>query len=121
MAVSRASLAGLVALVLTVSVASQWWGARQQADLGQQVAALARPGDIRMLSSDVCAICITARQWLTQHAVPFQECSIERDAGCAAEFQALRAAGTPVILVRGQAELGFSPQRLLQRLQSSAG
>jgi hypothetical protein len=33
------------------------------------------------------------------------------------QFEALRAAGTPVLLVRGQPQLGFNPQRLLQTLQ----
>ena len=33
-------------------------------------------------------------------------------ATCAAAYQALRAPGTPVLLVRGQALLGFDPARI---------
>ena len=53
MQASRRSLLGLVALVLAISVASTWWGQRHEARLGEQVAALAAPGDLRMLRREV--------------------------------------------------------------------
>ena len=115
---SRRSLLGLVALVLAISAASTWWGQRHEARLGEQVAALAAPGDLRMLSSDSCAICVVARRWFKEHGVAFSECSIERDAACRAQFEAMLAPGTPVILVRGRAQLGFDPARLLASLQA---
>lgn len=113
---SRSGL-GLALLLLAIGAASSWWGGQQQRGVGQQVAALARPGDIRMLSSETCAICTVARAWFTEHRVPFTECWIERDAACRAEHTALRAAGTPVLLVRGQPQLGFSPERLQAALR----
>jgi glutaredoxin len=115
---SRRSLLGLVVMVLGISAASRWWTGRREDALGRQLAAAARPGDLRMLSSDSCAICVAARRWFVAHGVPFSECSIERDADCRARFDALGAPGTPVILVRGQPQLGFSPARLLERLQA---
>lgn len=115
---SRRSLFGLVLLILVISAGSQWWSSRHEAARGQRVAALAAPGDVHMLSSDTCAICVMARQWFTAYGVAFTECSIERDADCRQQFEALRAPGTPVILVRGQPELGFSPERLERRLES---
>lgn len=117
MDISRRSLLSLVLLILGISGLSAWWASRQEANLGEALAALVRPGDLRMLSSDTCAICTAARLWFRQHGVPFEECSIERDTACRAQFEALRAPGTPVILVRGQAELGFSPTRLRTRLE----
>lgn len=116
---SRASLLGLVLLVLVISGASQWWGHRQEARLGEDLARLAGPGDLLMVSSDTCAVCAAARQWFTTHGVRFSECSIERDAACRAQFEALRAPGTPVFVLRGEgaAELGFNPARLRARLQ----
>jgi hypothetical protein len=45
------------------------------------------------------------------------ECLVERDAACRAEFQALRAPGTSMIVVRGQAQEGFSPARLQAALR----
>jgi glutaredoxin len=80
------------------------------------MAALARPGDIRMLSSRSCVYCIAARQWMQQHGVGFSECFIETDEACAAQFEAARAPGTPLLLVRGQAQLGFDVQRVLDSL-----
>jgi glutaredoxin len=115
----RKAVLGLVAIVLVVGTASQWWASRGELQIGRQVAQAAAPGDIQMLSSTTCGICTRARLWFQQHEVRFDECFIEKDAACAARFEALRAPGTPVIIVRGQAQLGFDPQRLLLRLKSS--
>ncbi len=116
-------LVSLAALVLAVGGLTQWWASRQElqhgARLGAQVAVLAGPGDIRMLGSEVCAACKVARHWFAEHEVPFKECSIERDSACRADFQATQASGTPVLLVRGQAQVGFSPDRVLAALASS--
>ncbi len=112
-------LAGLAALVLTVGALGQWWVAHRQATLGAQVAALAQAGDIRMLASDSCSICVVARRWFAEHDVAFQECSIERDAACQADFRATQSPGTPVLLVRGQALVGFSPERVRAALGST--
>ncbi len=116
MAESRRSLLGFVAVVLAVSAGTQWWAWRQEQQLGRQLASLARPGDIVMLASDTCGYCINARDFLRSHAVPFAECSIERDADCAARYRALNLPGTPVMVVRGDAQLGFAPAKLLERL-----
>ena len=69
-----------------------------------------------MLSSVTCVFCARARQWMQSSGVPFSECFIERDAQCAAQYQALMAPGTPVMLVRGQAQLGFDPRWINERL-----
>jgi hypothetical protein len=52
--------------------------------------------------------------------VAFDECFIETDAACAARFEALRAPGTPVLLVRGQLQTGFDAQRVLGALSRGA-
>ncbi len=106
-------------MVVAITLASTWWAGRQDAQVGEQVAALAKPGDIRMLSSQTCAICKVARAWFTEHQVAHAECVIERDAACKLEFEALQSPGTPVMLVRGKAQLGFNPVRLLATLQGS--
>jgi glutaredoxin len=114
---SRRSLVALAALVLGITAASTWWAGRHEAQIGRQVAALAKPGDIRMLSSDTCGLCVVARKWLQQHAVAFSECSIERDAACRAAFEVSRSPGTPVLLVRRQTQVGFNAERLQAALQ----
>lgn len=120
MAHSRSSIFGLVVLVLAVGAATQWWAGHSQARLGEKLSALAKPGDIQMLSSTTCAYCSVARQWMRQHEVAFDECFIETDASCAARFEALRAPGTPVLLVRGQPQTGFDAQRVLNALSRGA-
>ena len=108
---------GLVVAVLCVSAASQWWAGRQERQVGEQVATLAVAGDIHMLSSDTCGICAMARAWFKQHRVAYTECSIETDTACKAAFEAVGSPGTPVLVVRGKAQLGFQPERLQQALQ----
>jgi glutaredoxin len=117
---SRRSIFGLVVMVLAVSATTQWWASHSQARLGEQMSALAKPGDIQMLSSTTCAFCTVARQWMQLHEVPFKECFIETDAACAARFEALRVPGTPVLLVRGQPQTGFNAQRVLDALGRGA-
>lgn len=114
---SAPSLLGLVVLVVTIGFAGQWWAARDRAQLGTQVAALARPGDIRMLASETCSICAAARVWFTENRIPFSECLIERDPACRADFLASGAPGTPVLQVRGQNFVGFAPGALLRALE----
>ena len=117
MKTSRRSIVVLVLLVLGVSAANQWWVGRHQSGLGERLAALAQPGDLHMLSSQTCAICVEARWWLQRHNVSFTESTIETDSACAAQFEAARAPGTPVMMVRGQPQLGFDAQRVIDALQ----
>ena len=113
------STLSLLALVLLVWGASEAWRSWFADRLGRDVAALAQPGDIEMISSDTCVFCAQARTWFNANEVPFTECSIERDEACAARFRALMSPGTPVLLVRGKPQVGFSPQRVVQALTPS--
>ena len=110
------SLLVLVAIVLAVGAAMQGLGAWSRARLGPQVAASAKPGDIFMIASVTCVYCAAARVWFDANRVPFTECLIERDARCAAHYNALMAPGTPVMLVRGKRLLGFNPQAIADAL-----
>ena len=117
------SIAGLLLLllVLAVSAGMSWWQGASERRLGERLAAAARPGDIRMLSSDTCVFCAAARRWMTENRVRFDECSIERDPQCKALYDATLARGTPTLLVRGQAQLGFDAQRVLAALERAPG
>ncbi len=115
---SRTSLVMLAVLVLAISAASTWWAGRHEASLGEQVAALVQPGDIRMLSSETCSVCVVARAWFAEHRVAYSECTIERDAACKAAFEATQAPGTPVLMVRGRPLVGFNPERLRDSLHA---
>ena len=109
-------LLGLVVLVLVVSGASEWWREHLAQQAGRDLAQLAQPGDIEMISSTSCVFCTRARQFMQLQRVPFTECFIETDAACARRYQALGARGTPTLLVRGQPLLGFSPAQVKDRL-----
>lgn len=111
---------GLGAVVITVMLAATWWQDRQAAVIGPAVATLARPGDIHMISSVTCVYCTRAREWLTQHRVPHTECFIERQEACLQQYRALMTPGTPLILVRGRVQRGFSPPALREALEASA-
>jgi glutaredoxin len=110
---------GLLA-VLVVGVVA--WGlgrvvqTQVQAGHADALRQVARPGDIRMISSVSCVFCAKARQYLTEHRIPFEECLIERDAACMADYKRLGASGTPTLLIRGQRQLGFDPQRVTAAL-----
>ncbi len=117
MAVDRRALIGLAVAVGVTVAASQWWASRAQQSLGREVAALAGLGDIHMIASTTCPICAAARVWFKTYDVAFDECFIETDAVCAAQFDATRSPGTPVIMVRGRPQVGFDPQRLRDALR----
>ena len=108
------SLALVLLLVWGGTQALQWWSARQ---LGADASAQAKPGDIQMISSIGCVYCAKARAWFRQQNIPFAECFVEKDAACAAQYRALLAPGTPVIVVRGQPQVGFSAQRVTEALR----
>ncbi len=112
------SLLVLAALALAAGATLQGIGAWSRERLGAQVAASAKPGDIRMLASIGCVYCAQARAWFDAYHVPFTECLIERDAQCAATYNALLAPGTPVLLVRGRRLVGFSAQAVADALKS---
>ncbi|MEO6030665.1 MAG: glutaredoxin family protein [Burkholderiaceae bacterium] len=108
----------LAALVLGMLAAVQGLQALSAYRVGAQVASSARPGDIQMVSSVTCVYCAQARAWFTEHRVPFSECYIERDEQCAAAYRALRSPGTPVLVVRGQVQRGFSARAVARALES---
>jgi hypothetical protein len=103
----------LLAIVLVVGGAQQIGARWHSNSVGEQVAQVARPGDIHM-------ICHQARQWFVAHAIPFTECTIERDAACRAAFDASGAPGTPLLVVRGKLQLGFEPRLLRDVLGAGA-
>lgn len=85
--------------------------------IGREMAGSAKAGDILMISSVTCPYCLEARSYFKEHQIAFTECFIERDAACTATYAALQAPGTPTLVVRGERQVGFSPQKVAQRLR----
>ena len=117
---SRRSLIVLVLALLAATGGMEWWRENRDSQSGAQLAASAQPGDIQLLSSTNCVFCDRARRWMQVHQVRFSECFVERDAECAKRYQATGGRGTPTVLVRGQVQLGFSPQQVLTALPGKA-
>jgi glutaredoxin len=117
MRVSRLELLGLFVVLGAISTASSWWVRHKQEEAGSQAALLARAGDIQMYSSVSCGICVEARQWFHHNGVVFSECLIENDAACRSTFERSGAVGTPLIVVRGQPQVGFNRAQVLRALQ----
>ncbi|MBB4845468.1 glutaredoxin [Paucibacter oligotrophus] len=104
-------------ILALVMGATHWLQSSHRQVQAQVLRELARPGDIRMISSTTCVFCEKARRWLVAESVPFEECFIETDAACMAEYRARGARGTPTMVVRGQTQLGFDKEGLSQALR----
>jgi glutaredoxin 3 len=69
-----------------------------------------------------CPACRAARQYLTEHHIPFVEKDIEKDSAAADELmekaraQGVSTSGVPVLDVNGTLMQGFDPDRLGQLL-----
>ncbi|MDR7297764.1 glutaredoxin [Pelomonas aquatica] len=107
----------LLVVIAVTALASWAWRGHVAAEDGELLAQRAKPGDIRMISSETCGWCTAARRWMQGAGVPFNECFIERDAQCLADYQALGGMGTPTLVVRGQTVLGFDRARMLDILK----
>ncbi len=113
----------LIGLVLLFCAGTQWWHWYNERQVSRALAAAAKPGDIVMLCPDHSEFCEMARSYLKTHTVNFTECSVERDADCAARYKAMQppgmsstTPGMPVVVVRGDAQHGFIPAKVLDRL-----
>lgn len=111
-------LLSLLAVVLAAGAVTEGARAWVQHRRAEALRAVAAPGDLRMISSTTCIWCTRAREWLTRHELPFEECFVERDAACAAEYDRLGRPGTPTMLVRGQPQRGFDAERITRALQN---
>lgn len=107
----RVLLIAAAAYVLLVAIQS-----RTDKQAGAALAALAKPGDIVMLSSETCGYCKTASRFMTEHRIPFSECFVETDAACAESYRAQQSPGTPTLLVRGERQVGFDVARVTKAL-----
>lgn len=105
-------------VVIAVTAAAAWaWRSHVAAADGELLAQRVKPGDIRMISSETCGWCTAARRWMRSEGVPFEECFIEREARCLADYQALGGQGTPTLVVRGQLVRGFDRARIIEILK----
>ena len=69
-----------------------------------------------------CPVCETARSWLRQRGIPYDERDVELDVAAAARHRQLNPNRTvPVIAVDGEGALiGFVPEELRRRVDRAA-
>ncbi len=111
----RSWLRPLVIALAAWAVMQSWQNYRDK-QAGVTLASLAQPGDIVMLSSETCTYCKNANRFMTDNGIPFSECFIETDTACADNYRAQQSPGTPTLLVRGERQVGFSPDRIAKAL-----
>jgi len=127
-----------IATVLAI-VGGIWWGHESRLDkLGgsgaevaaselddagiRRVASTVRAEQVVMYSTTECGNCAQAKSWLSSYGFAFTECNMSVESRCVGEFQALRASGTPYLVVRGprgehHMKDGFDSDEFLAALQ----
>lgn len=110
-------IASLALLAAAVWTGMQFLHSFSSERVAREMAQSAKPGDIMMLSSVTCTYCLQARTYFQEHQIAFGECFIEHDPACLAAYNALQAPGTPTLVVRGQRQVGFNAERVVQRLR----
>jgi len=106
-------------VVIALAAAASWaWRGHVSAEDGELLAQKVKPGDIRMISSETCGWCTAARRWMQEEGVAFNECFIERDEQCMADYRAQGGMGTPTLIVRGHTVLGFDRARIIEIVKS---
>lgn len=119
---SRTAMRLLLAVVVLGLLAVLAWGGQRLYKRQQHLAAVsviraqARPGDIFMYSQTTCSDCVAAKRWLQAQNVPFESCEIDVDAACEQRLTAVSQRITPTLLVRGDLQVGFKPERVATAL-----
>lgn len=88
----------------------------------RRLATTIRAEQVLMYSTTECGYCAEARSWLHGHGFAFTECNMSVDSRCTEAFRALRASGTPYLIVRGprgehHMKDGFDSDEFLAALQ----
>lgn len=115
----RSRFGGWIGLVVAVALG---WGVatllrdRAADEFGPAIAAAAADGDLFMFSATWCSVCTRAHRYFASHQVRYQSCEIDLDADCRARFERLGGQGTPLMVVRGRPQTGFSAARIAAAL-----
>ncbi|MFA5367881.1 MAG: Uxx-star family glutaredoxin-like (seleno)protein [Dehalococcoidia bacterium] len=78
--------------------------------------------DIKIYTTPTCGYCHMAKKYLSERGIPYVEYDVSRDRQAADEMVNLTGQmGVPVIVVDGQAIVGFDRQRLEQLIAGGGG
>jgi glutaredoxin len=82
------------------SIAARLGSGASAGDLSA-LAGTVKSGDVVIYSASWCANCHAAKQWMSQYGFAYQDCDVEKDAGCASQFRATGSEGVPYLIVKG--------------------
>jgi glutaredoxin len=85
---------------------------------GSASAGATRP-EIKMYSTEWCAYCKKARDYLGRNRIRYTELDVEKSEGARAQYQQLGGRGVPVILVGTQRMNGFSEEHFARMLKAA--
>lgn len=87
----------------------------------QQLRALAlasQSQDVLFYTADWCPYCRAAKGWMDQYGFKYQECDIDKQAGCAQQLKSLGSNGVPYLIVKGRhLKDGFDSDEFLKAMQ----
>ena len=72
--------------------------------------------DVVMYMTSWCRYCKQAKSMLNERGIKYREFDIEKSGEGRAQYQALRGAGVPLIIIDGQIIRGFDSERIIRLL-----
>lgn len=68
--------------------------------------------NVKVFSSDTCPYCVTAKDYLNENGIEFEEKNIQTDPEARRELMQMGHMGVPVIVVDGEEIVGFDKARI---------
>ena len=67
---------------------------------------------VKVYSSNTCPHCVTAKNYLTEKGVEFEEKNVQTDPEARKELMAMGHMGVPVLLIDGEEVVGFDQSKI---------
>ena len=67
---------------------------------------------VKVYSSNTCPHCVTAKNYLTEKGVEFEEKNVQTDPEARKELMAMGHMGVPVLLIGGEEVVGFDQGKI---------
>ena len=68
--------------------------------------------NVKVYSSNTCPHCVTAKNYLTEKGVEFEEKNVQTDPEARKELMAMGHMGVPVLLIGGEEVVGFDQAKI---------
>ena len=67
---------------------------------------------VKVYSSNTCPHCVTAKNYLTDKGVEFEEKNVQTDPEARKELMAMGHMGVPVLIINGEELVGFDKDKI---------